>query len=503
MVRSSLQRSPLRPLTSPPALRAYLTTVLAILTALALLFLSSIAYIIFYYNYVPSAFVEKDIPLQYTFSPDSLLTSPSIHALVPLHGEIRPDQPYDVHVLLEVPTSDHNSHLGNFMVSASVFSTTPSSSEGSNTKVLEVSKTGLLTYRSPMITTLRTLFLSPAYLLNLAKEAEIIDVPLLQSISFPSPPLSPSDQKWHHHLSPPTQPYPSSIHLSIHTPFTLTPLGGHQPHLLRIYTAKLRFVAKLKGLRWAMYHHRILSFLTFAGIFFFVMAWATAVVWWRIVAYLERKVGVELGAVTAPTDPSAPGVEQKDKLPEVDETTSDDDEDLDQDGDRAFDGRRIKREPSSPELSDPIIPRRGSKPRISLTPGKKSTTTSSFASSSRPSSSRAPKSDSDSPTTIRHTPTSTTYSGKSRRASEVDEEVQTDSVLVVETMEMDTDSSSERDLLAARGGYLTPEATPAPESYGGGSGGEAEDEKEGGVLGVSGSFRREGGARRRSGGGGN
>lgn len=62
-------------------------------------------------------------------------------------------------------------------------------------------------------------------------------------------------------------------------------LDGTLPGELQVYSAKLRFVAHLTGLRWLMYYHRIISFFLFCGVFF-AIALFTALILWAAAGYL-------------------------------------------------------------------------------------------------------------------------------------------------------------------------------------------------------------------------
>lgn len=65
-------------------------------------------------------------------------------------------------------------------------------------------------------------------------------------------------------------------------------LDGSLPGELQIYSAKLRFVAHLTGLRWLMYYHRIISFFLFCGIFF-TISLLSALVLWAAAGYIWTK----------------------------------------------------------------------------------------------------------------------------------------------------------------------------------------------------------------------
>lgn len=53
--------------TSKPAQKTYLNTLLLMITSAILLGLAVIAYVLFYFNFVPQTSIEKTIHLQYGF----------------------------------------------------------------------------------------------------------------------------------------------------------------------------------------------------------------------------------------------------------------------------------------------------------------------------------------------------------------------------------------------------------------------------------------------------
>ena len=89
-------------------------------------------------------------------------------------------QPYDVYVILTLPTSQHNHDIGNFMVNLTLFGgkiEAPLSLKSS-------SRVSRLTYKSPMIDTMDTLLRSPLYLSGLRREQEALNVLMMEGESF-------------------------------------------------------------------------------------------------------------------------------------------------------------------------------------------------------------------------------------------------------------------------------------------------------------------------------
>jgi seipin len=58
-------RTPVRVATSKPARQAYLNTILFMITSAVLLVFAVLAYVLFYFNYVPQIGVERMVHLQY------------------------------------------------------------------------------------------------------------------------------------------------------------------------------------------------------------------------------------------------------------------------------------------------------------------------------------------------------------------------------------------------------------------------------------------------------
>ncbi|KAL8799534.1 MAG: hypothetical protein Q9182_005809 [Xanthomendoza sp. 2 TL-2023] len=171
---------------SKPAQRAYLGTFLFASTSLFLLGLSTIAYALFYYNYVPQVSVERTIHLQFgdgypygTATLDSSLTSL---------------QAYDVSLLLHLPRTPRNQAAGNFMLDLSLQSPLPKSPSSPETQLPEVALTqrlahsrrpAILTYSSPIIDTASTLTGLPFYVLGWKTESEVVEVSMFEGVEFP------------------------------------------------------------------------------------------------------------------------------------------------------------------------------------------------------------------------------------------------------------------------------------------------------------------------------
>ncbi|KAF8460369.1 putative adipose-regulatory protein-domain-containing protein [Kalaharituber pfeilii] len=282
--------TPLRPLRSPRAQRAYITTLLFSLGAAFLLGVATLSYILFYINFIPRIGVEREVFLEYGWIPaegggvpyslgsgvvyggggrkptGSQADFPTgIAQLVP--GDLIPNQPYDVEVTLILPTSPLNRDLGNFMVDLDLLSspqppaqTTSKSESGippapTRTTLHRARRPAILTYRSPFTNLINTALRAPLLIFSLSREEEKLTIPLLQRVSFPSRAQTPESLK-------------------------LTILAER----VQTYSAIVRFSARLGGLRGIMYNYRLTAASIFITTFWFIEAVCAVLVWWVLVA---------------------------------------------------------------------------------------------------------------------------------------------------------------------------------------------------------------------------
>lgn len=134
-------------------------------------------------------------------------------------------QPYDVTVNLNLPRTPSNIAAGNFMLELSLLSPSSNSllSTGPPSEVLAHSlRPAILTYASPIIDTASKVSQLPWYLLGWRKEAERLEVSMMEGVKFA--------RGWRN--------VPSSLKLEIHSA---------EP--MQIYEATVKFVARFSGLR--------------------------------------------------------------------------------------------------------------------------------------------------------------------------------------------------------------------------------------------------------------
>ncbi|KAI4729618.1 hypothetical protein E4T49_02623 [Aureobasidium sp. EXF-10728] len=255
---------PLRIAVSKPAQRAYLTSVLFFSTCFFLLIVSIAAYLAFYWSYIPRIGFSRPIHLQF----DSLESPP--WGIANLAPELVSLQPYDVKIQIRLPRTKTNTEIGNFMVETALFapgdkgsviddSRIPVAKDSTTTKVLASSRrSAILTYYSPVVDLARKATELHWLILGWRLEAETLDIPVFNGVSFA--------KGWRN--------VPDTMQIQVQSSARM-----------QIYEANVVFKARFQGLRWIMYNHRITSAVVFIGAFwgtevlFTAICWAVLSVW--------------------------------------------------------------------------------------------------------------------------------------------------------------------------------------------------------------------------------
>ncbi|KAI8324587.1 hypothetical protein GQ54DRAFT_238196, partial [Martensiomyces pterosporus] len=198
-------------------------TSLAIGALSAILFSSITLYSIFYRLYVPKLVHDAPVYLQYS-SPTNVSASVS---LVPQSNYkfLSASQAYSVSLVLDVPTSETNQMLGNFMVSLELC-------DRSGKPVHKSSRPSIAPYRSGLVKLMHTLVKAVPLALGISREETTLDIELV---------------------------------------------SGFKP--LQVYAARVVFIAEFTGLRYWMYYWRVPTATVFVSI---AVMWqlAFAVVSW-------------------------------------------------------------------------------------------------------------------------------------------------------------------------------------------------------------------------------
>ncbi|PYI20556.1 adipose-regulatory protein [Aspergillus violaceofuscus CBS 115571] len=250
-VMSSMAET-MRPLLSKQAQKAYLGTLLFALTAICMVFISAIAYAIFYHNFIPQVGLERIVHMQFDDGHPWGVAS--------LGSDLVSLQMYDVQVELELPRTPSNVAAGNFMLDLALYSPPSASAEtGLNTSTPLLSqsrRSAILTYASPLVDTANKLVLMPFYVLGWNREAEKLRVAMLEKVQFPRGQRN----------------VPSSLRLEIHS-----------AEKMQVYRARVMFKATFTGLRWIMYNWKLTSFVIF-GFMFWSVSMVTAGMVWALLA---------------------------------------------------------------------------------------------------------------------------------------------------------------------------------------------------------------------------
>ncbi|KAL8957138.1 MAG: hypothetical protein Q9183_006140, partial [Haloplaca sp. 2 TL-2023] len=244
---------PLRVLTSKSAQKAYLGTFLFTIASLGLLAISSTAYGLFYWKYLPDVSVERVIYLQFS-------NGSHPHGTTSLSNALTSFQPYDITLHLHLPRTPANLGAGNFMLALTLLGptiTNPSTNAKSFTYV-ESRRSAILTYNSRMVDTASTLSGLPWYVLGWKTESEVLKVPMFEGVIF---------KRGKGEL-------PERVELVVEA-----------DEKMQFYEVGVKVVARFGGLRWIMYHYRILSFLIFTAVFWTSSMTSTLLAWLLLASY--------------------------------------------------------------------------------------------------------------------------------------------------------------------------------------------------------------------------
>ncbi|KAF2860322.1 hypothetical protein K470DRAFT_232734 [Piedraia hortae CBS 480.64] len=247
---------------SKPARRAYLTTFLLSFASVALFVAAVISYVLFYTSFVPRIGFSREVYLQFdhVYIPsDDKYAGPHPYGIASLRPDIVGVQEYDVSVELVLPRTCDNINAGNFMLELSMYAPAGSKPARNNAIHREMlsdalQPEALVVSRRPAILPFRSRLVDLAYritglqwyLLNWRQETDHLAINMFERLEFP--------KGWRN--------VPAALKLEVQS----------KPRL-QIYSARVIFRARLKGLRWFMYNHRVMSALVFVGAF-----WATELV---------------------------------------------------------------------------------------------------------------------------------------------------------------------------------------------------------------------------------
>ncbi|RMZ92114.1 hypothetical protein DV736_g675, partial [Chaetothyriales sp. CBS 134916] len=294
-------------LTSRPAIKAYLTTILFLLASAALIAVSSTAYLVFYYNYIPPISLSKTLYLQYGLGKYPFAAT----AFEP--GTLISQQPYDVEILLHMPRTPTNLAAGNFMIDVQLLGpyNPLAQSERALTSLLgnislpsisglttlsHSRRPAILPYESPTLHLARLALNLPLHVLRLQDlDTNTLRIPIFEYVSFARGSSS--------------VPTHARVELQANGPVA-TGLGtgiASPPIPLQVYFSKIEFSARFEGLRYFVYRYRILSFVLFTALFN-VVSILTLVVAWAAFSFSfakPRNSGVSVKRERSSTQPES------------------------------------------------------------------------------------------------------------------------------------------------------------------------------------------------------
>ncbi|KAI8631378.1 putative adipose-regulatory protein-domain-containing protein [Xylariaceae sp. FL1651] len=259
-------KTPYRVATSPGAKRTYLGAFLFVAASLALLCVAALAYPVFYYNYVPKKLISIPIYLQYNAGLNP-------YGVTSLSSNLMLEQAYDVSVELTLPRSPANLERGNFMVALYAMKSKPDNPAfafsvpsdpyehvTNNNVVFSSRRPALIPYQDSLVSTAsRILFLLYHIIFSHVSQTTTLVIPMGELVEF-------------------RDVLPLSILLDVQAGQTL-----------QVYSCTITLVARLTGIRWFMYNHRILSFVACTTIFWFAEMLSMGIAWITLEYFRSRR----------------------------------------------------------------------------------------------------------------------------------------------------------------------------------------------------------------------
>ena len=137
----------------------------------------------------------------------------------------------------------------------------------SSTSVLARSRRpAILTYASPIVDTANTLSGLPLHLLGWKRESEVLEVGMFEGVEFA--------KGWAN--------VPQSVNVVVEA-----------DRNMQFYEVNVRIIARFGGLRWILYHHRILSFLFFTTTFWSSSILSMLLAWFLFSSYLVTHISTK------------------------------------------------------------------------------------------------------------------------------------------------------------------------------------------------------------------
>jgi seipin len=284
-------------ISSPTFLRVSISAVLFFIVSSLLFAISTTAFLVFYWNYIPP--ISLSIPLYFQYGVHAAGNVPYAIADVP-SGTLISQQPYAVTVDLSIPRTPTNLDGGVFMVDVRLlgaFSALAQPPEtlkqllgnmtslgGEGHTVLQHSRRpSMLRYRSRSLSFARDAVFAPLYLLGFKDlDSDNVKVKLWEAAVFSrgssNVPTALRVEIAASGASTGTADAGALVSVGgVTVPASIdAPLARRQ---VQIYSASITFAAQFSGLRYVIYHYRVLSFILFSLAFYSTSIISMGLVW--------------------------------------------------------------------------------------------------------------------------------------------------------------------------------------------------------------------------------
>uniref|UniRef100_A0A1D1XGV5 Seipin n=1 Tax=Anthurium amnicola TaxID=1678845 RepID=A0A1D1XGV5_9ARAE len=235
-------------LTSQKTQRTLVKSIFIASVVFVLVTIAFVAYFGFYMIYVPKIAHSKPVYLQY-HKDDSPYAIIDFTENGQYDSFLTADQAYDILIDLDVPSSDRNIALGNFMVGLELIA--------KNETVQFSSRPCILTYQSGLFRVIYTFWRLIPLVLGFTKEDQKLRIIMFENMIE-----------------------------SVEKPITKALITISSSNL-DVYSAQIRLDAHFRGLRYFMYYHQIPTAIIFIVMFltweilFSIIAWRSFVSWWQ------------------------------------------------------------------------------------------------------------------------------------------------------------------------------------------------------------------------------
>ncbi|KAF9116613.1 Berardinelli-Seip congenital lipodystrophy 2 (seipin) [Mortierella sp. AM989] len=200
-------------ITSSAFQRKVIKFIVGLIVLLILLGVSFVAYVSFYWLYIPQRGHVGQVHLQYDrpSAPGIVGHGPTAEVDFLRGGRygqfLRADQAYDISVNLHVPASEKNVEIGNFMIMVTL-------QRADGTSIMTSSRPAILTYQSQPLKLMRTAWKAVPLVLDWSKEDQHLKVPLVEN--YVEDVDNPVARATIEISTPDLQVYKSTIHIVAH-----------------------------------------------------------------------------------------------------------------------------------------------------------------------------------------------------------------------------------------------------------------------------------------------